>query len=219
MPVTINDDVIEFAKENNRSYEWDQNGNITEIWLPYSTYLLKNQELFAELKVLRTDLRGIVWPLAGAAKPVSENMNWNLPKLKRLYLPTGAFYKQLSFLGSFPKLTYLQIQSQDRTVQKGAGFEQCINVEKMVMFGTPDKQSWAELRTLKKLNHFVLVDDDGDFPLPGDVTTAESQLPGVKIEIVQPQDYRADISGAFKIHIETIRQRVLDLANGETDKD
>lgn len=149
----------------------------------------------------------------------------NLTSLERLFLPRYIPYEDMQFLGGLAQLKFLQIQSQDRSPQPGTGFETLVNLEELVMFGSPDAQSIVELSGLKKLTKISLVDDDGVYHDPAEVDKLKKIFPNATIVIVREEDFRPAFSEDWERHVDTIRERLwarvreLEQAKIENDED
>ncbi len=204
------DAFIASAKKSNWIYAEDAAGLPTKMWMPDTTYISPYIRSLSSLKTLRMDRESVVfeslWNFGNANTDLSELSN--IASLERLFLPRFVPYEDMQFLGGLKQLKFLQIQSQDRSPQSGTGFETLVNLEELVMFGSPDSQSIVELSGLKNLTKISIVDDDGVYHDPAEVDTLKKIFPNASIVIVREEDFQPTFSEDWKRHIETIRERL-----------
>ena len=198
------------AKESGWIYEESDAGDPLAIWLPDSSLIPLFENELKGHKTLRLDVRGLNGSVAVGSVLCESNDLMKLPGLENLFLPTGVQFDHLGFLGKLPNLKRLQIHTQDRTVQTvGGGFEQCKTLEELILFGTPDAKTIAELASLKKLKRLHLVDDELGFTTEEEKATLKKQLPNVAISFIDPDNFEPFVSDAWQQNLKEVRKRVL----------
>ena len=221
------DAFIAGAKKSNWIYAENAAELPTKMWMPDTRHIGPYIVSLSSLKTLRMDMEGVVFESirnSGYANTDLSELS-NLTSLERLFLPRYIPYEDMQFLGGLAQLKFLQIQSQDRSPQPGTGFETLVNLEELVMFGSPDAQSIVELSGLKKLTKISLVDDDGVYHDPAEVDKLKKIFPNATIVIVREEDFRPAFSEDWERHVDTIRERLwarvreLEQAKIENDED
>ncbi len=198
---------VQKAEQFHWAYQWNEQGEITHLWIPNIDDITDQETALSKLETLRLDRRGFLSGYSGWRIDLLRMPS--LPNLQRLYLPSGSVLDDLSHLERFTNLKHLQLQEQSRAgmLRGYSGFK---NLESVQFFGTPAAQTIKELATLKKLRSVTIIDDDGSFVLPAVIKSLKSQLPGINVTIVPPSEYEPERSDALKRHQATIRQELFE---------
>lgn len=196
------------AKDYHWAYGWNDQEQITHLWVPTINEVESNAADMNAVRTLRFDRRGYLGFRSYQALDLSPL--GKLPQLERLYLDSGEYFGDLKFLAKLPKLVHLQIQAQTRDKMKGSGFEVCKNLESIRFFGTPPAISIEELAGLTKLKRLEIVDDELTFQDEGKVAELKEQLPKVEIKIIPPDAFEPDLSDRLKNHLKSVRDSVVD---------
>lgn len=197
-----------------REFGWvfeESRGSPVGIWLPDSNLVPAMKSQFRKLKTLRLDVREITGVMAtGSVLAEAKDLD-SLPALENLYLPTGVQFTDLDFFHRLPKLKRLQIQAQDRSLHHSdLGFEQCRNLQELILFGTPDAQTTRELATLEKLETIHLVDDQLDYVTEDSRARLAKSLSNVEVVFIKREDFTPFVSDAWREHVAKLRKSIID---------
>lgn len=135
-----------------------------------------------------------------------------LTQLEELYLPADAESEGLGFLSKLTQLKKLQIATTRFRLGQ-TGFEKCQSLKSLTLLNSPSNKTLAEIKSIKTLEELTIVDFGYRFNGAGSIAKLEAQFPNVKISIVDPVNYRANVTQEFRDHCARVRQRKLTSLN------
>ena len=204
------------------SFGWDDDGNVTELWLPHFAMTSSLSDVqAAKLTTLSVDP---AWVNCGFPPLRSKEKEFDpavilkrMPSLERLYLSgesedeLGEEWNDFSFLGQMPNLREFQFRYDPGHPTAVGNLNKalagCVQMERLVVIGGIDPSTLAVLAKLKNLKEFVQVDTG--FSLIS-VPKTQALLPGVVVQIV-PSELQHSITPAdFLEHREAIRKRLVE---------
>lgn len=194
-----------------RSYGWsyreNDEGKITHLWWP--TWIQLNNDLskINELRELRIDSRGFL-PDSLPTKVVDPSIIRQLVKLESLYL-SDALVDDYDAILQLPALKRLQIRSPELGRRMIGDFSKAKQLESLRLFYDPPLKTLKQLAAAPALKQIEIIDDGYSLRVPQAIADLKAQLPNVAVTVINPRNYKPDLSERFINHREKLKEEVL----------
>ena len=205
-------DVTTYVNDCRWAYGWDDERNITHVWMP--GIMLRADELaeLSQLKTLRLDCRGFMDPLVPTLGPLSVLSD--LAGLEQLSL-TDAPVDSLEFLAGLASLKHLQIYAPEANANVPGSFAVCKNLQTLRLFGAPIPSTVQQLASLPQLRRVEVIDDRIELLNPAKVAKLRASLPGIEVVVTPTASYDPELSELFLKQRANVRGEVMEWIEAE----